>query len=148
MHQLFRVNPHRDYCDSEIQSPCCDIKCVVILCHTIWEAHVLNCVVKKYHTHRHRHYQLPPPPPPPPPPLLPPPLLAIAAAVIFSVDFCFPRQCHCRQRRLRRYSLSPPPPFLLLCAIMNNTVCLRYLGKSGPFIYWKCATPLLRKEIF
>jgi hypothetical protein len=27
MHQLFRVNPHRDYGDSEIQSPCIDLLC-------------------------------------------------------------------------------------------------------------------------
>ena len=53
----------------------------------------------------------------PPPPL--PPLLTIAAAVIFPVDLCLPRRCHCRRRRRRRrYSLSPPPPFLLLLLIV------------------------------
>ena len=37
MHQLFRVNPHRDYGDSEIQSPCIAICCVLHL----WSFYVI-----------------------------------------------------------------------------------------------------------
>ena len=53
MHQLFRVNPHRDYGDSEIQSPwiaiCCVLNCVVIFWPTIWEARTCRCGIQTPH---------------------------------------------------------------------------------------------------